>query len=59
MISVTVTNAADIDATHGEVLPPGGKIPVHQIILKEAPIEDTKKRHFVTTTAASTLCKLR
>ena len=59
MISVTVTNAADIDATHGEVLPPGGKIPVHQIILKEAPIEDTKKRHFATTTAASTLCKLR
>ena len=48
MLNVALT-ADDIDFARGERMPAGNAIPVHQIILKEKPREDKKKKHFTTT----------
>ena len=48
MLNVELTND-DIDYARGETMPAGNAIPVHQIILKEKPRDDEKKKHFTTT----------
>ena len=53
MLNVTLTND-DIDFARKETMPAGNAIPVHQIILKEKPHEDEKKKHFNTTARNAT-----